>query len=211
MRCPSCAAEIAPAATSCERCLVPVRREEDGSAEEIARVVDVEQLEALLGPASGLGIRARMAALIAARFDEAVDGAGDPAKVLDDVLRICGSTLIDGKKHTAIAIADAKRAGTSADAEQRWAVVDELRAMLRQLRDKIEDAKKRKHPLKAERARAEAMKLRDVFTDWSPVETVASRFEEMARKIEMMEAETDAQSGAQAGAGDRAPADPDET
>src|SRR6266571_3914147 len=108
-----------------------------------------------------MGIIDRLSTLIRSNINDLISRAENPQKVLEQLIVDMRNQLAKAKQQVAAAIADEKR--LSAQAEQETWVkhreeTDRLKASLRQLNDKIEEAKRKKNILIARQKRAEAHK-----------------------------------------------------
>src|SRR6266487_3696019 len=146
-----------------------------------------------------MGIIDRLSTLIRSNINDLISRAENPQKVLEQLIVDMRNQLAKAKQQVAAAIADEKRLSAQAEQEKKlsedWekrAVLavqegrDDLakQALLRQLNDKIEEAKRKKNILIARQKRAEAHKriqeTMGAISDKSAFET----FERMAEQIE---------------------------
>src|SRR6266513_1389983 len=161
-----------------------------------------------------MGIIDRLSTLIRSNINDLISRAENPQKVLEQLIVDMRNQLAKAKQQVAAAIADEKRLSAQAEQEKKlsedWekrAVLrynehvqgavqlqetwvkhreetERLKASLRQLNDKIEEAKRKKNILIARQKRAEAHKriqeTMGAISDKSAFET----FERMAEQIE---------------------------
>src|ERR1051326_5909636 len=153
-----------------------------------------------------MGIIDRLSTLIRSNINDLISRAENPQKVLEQLIIDMRNQLAKAKQQVAAAIADEKRLSAQAEQEKKlsedwekravlavqlqdtWAKhreeTDKLKASLRQLNDKIEEAKRKKNILIARQKRAEAHKriqeTMGSISDKSAFET----FERMAEQIE---------------------------
>src|SRR5216117_1110675 len=159
-----------------------------------------------------MGIIDRLSTLIRSNINDLISRAENPQKVLEQLIVDMRNQLAKAKQQVAAAIADEKRLSAQAEQEGRddlakqallrynehvqgavqlqetWVKhreeTDRLKASLRQLNDKIEEAKRKKNILIARQKRAEAHKriqeTMGAISDKSAFET----FERMAEQIE---------------------------
>src|SRR5213593_1529421 len=153
-----------------------------------------------------MGIFDRLSTLIRSNINDLISRAEHPEKMLNQLIVDMRGQLAKAKQQVAAAIADEKRLASQVDQEkksaedwERRAVLavqlhetwvkhreetEKLKLSLRQLNDRIEDAKRKKNILIARQKRAEAHKriqeTMSSISDKSAFET----FERMAEQIE---------------------------
>src|SRR6266487_3750264 len=143
-----------------------------------------------------MGIFDRLSTLFRSNINDLINRAENPEKMLNQLIVDMRSQLAKAKQQVAAAIADEKRLSAQVDTEKKGAVqlhetwvkhreeTEKLKLSLRQLNDRIEDAKRKKNILIARQKRAEAHKrIQETMSsigDKSAFET----FERMAEQIE---------------------------
>src|SRR5574338_590146 len=124
-----------------------------------------------------MGIFDRLSTLLRSNINDLISSAENPEKMLNQILVDMRSQLAKAKQQVAAAIADEKRLRHQADTEK-------LKASLRDLNDKIEEAKRKKNLLLARQRRAQAQKrIAETMSSLSE----KSAFEAFARMEERIE------------------------
>jgi phage shock protein A len=154
-----------------------------------------------------MGIFDRFSSLLKSNINDLISKAEDPEKMLTQILVDMRGQLVKAKQQVASAIADEKRLRDQADAEFKQALVrqaehtshgeqlqatweqhrletEKLKNQLRDLNDKIEEAKRKKNLLIARQRRAQAQqRIAETMSSLSE----KSAFEAFARMEERIE------------------------
>src|SRR5213082_2953512 len=153
-----------------------------------------------------MGIFDRLSTLIRSNINDLINRAEDPEKMLNQLIVDMRSQLAKAKQQVAAAIADEKRLSAQVDTEkksaedwERRAVLavqvhetwikhreetEKLKLSLRQLNDRIEEAKRKKNILIARQKRAEAHKRIQETMSSIGDKSVFETFERMTEQIE---------------------------
>src|SRR5882672_7176928 len=133
-----------------------------------------------------MGIFDRLSTLFRSNINDLINRAENPEKMLNQLIVDMRSQLAKAKQQVAGAIADEKRLGAQVEQEKKSAEDWEKRAVLavRQLNDRIEDAKRKKNILIARAKRAEAHKRIQETMSSIGDKGVFETFERMTEQIE---------------------------
>ncbi|PYO42320.1 MAG: hypothetical protein DMD29_03855 [Gemmatimonadetes bacterium] len=144
-----------------------------------------------------MGIFDRLSTLIRSNISDLISRAENPEKMLNQLIVDMRTQLAKAKQQVASAIADEKRLSAQAEQEKKLAEdglhetwvkhreeTDRLKLSLRQLNDRIEEAKRKKNILIARQKRAEAHKrIQETMSSMSD-KSAFETFERMAEQIE---------------------------
>ena len=156
-----------------------------------------------------MGLFDRLSAMLRSNINDLISRAENPEKMLNQLILDMKTQLAKAKQQVASAIADERKLQSDAEAlkqalgryneqlqaaqqlQETWlrhkAETDQLKLSLRQLNDKIEEAKRKKNILVARSKRAEAQqRIQETMSGLSDKSAFES-FERMAEKIEATE------------------------
>jgi Ca-activated chloride channel family protein len=162
---------------------------------------------------SGGGFFSRLGSLMKSNVNDAINKAEDPEKLLNRVILEMNQQLVEAKKQVAVAIADEKRLAKQLEETQvnskeqdkltahqhqlQKDATDNLKNSLRGLQNKIDEANRKKDLLIARTKRAESPKtVNSTLTGLSDA-SAFDTFDRMARPVDQLEAEAEAQSDLQ--------------
>src|SRR6266568_782811 len=124
-----------------------------------------------------MGIFDRLSTLFRSNINDLINRAENPEKMLNQLIVDMRSQLAKAKQQVAAAIADEKRLSAQVETEK-------LKLSLRQLNDRIEEAKRKKNILIARQKRAEAHKRIQETMSSIGDKSVFETFERMTEQIE---------------------------